>query len=85
MKNNDVNFYLIVGTDIEEVKNGLALAGETVLKFGDKVIQLSQAGVIDIMNYYNIHLLNVKVIIGIFIGAMLSFAFCAMALRAVGR
>ncbi len=75
----------LISAYIEEVKNGLALTGETVLKFGDKVIELSKAGVIDIMNYYNIHLLNVKVIIGIFVGAMLAFAFCAMTLRAVGR
>jgi len=39
----------------------------------------------DFMNYYGIHLMNPKVLIGIFIGAMLTFLFCAMTMQAVGR
>ncbi|MDR2812869.1 MAG: sodium-translocating pyrophosphatase [Puniceicoccales bacterium] len=39
----------------------------------------------DIINYFQIHLLNPKVLMGLFIGAMLSFVFCGLSINAVGR
>ncbi|MBN1898133.1 MAG: sodium-translocating pyrophosphatase [Spirochaetes bacterium] len=75
----------LIAAYIEEVKAGLKMAGQTVLKVGDKVIEITSANIIDFMNVYNVHLMNPKVIVGIFIGAMLAFAFCAMTMRAVGR
>ena len=39
----------------------------------------------EFMNAFNIHLMNPKVLIGIFIGAMLVFFFCALTMKAVGR
>ncbi|MDR1591210.1 MAG: sodium-translocating pyrophosphatase [Puniceicoccales bacterium] len=39
----------------------------------------------DIINYFQIHLLNPKVLMGLFIGAMLSFVFCGLLVNAVGR
>ncbi len=39
----------------------------------------------EFMNAFNIHLMNPKVLVGIFIGAMLVFFFCALTMKAVGR
>lgn len=39
----------------------------------------------EFMRAFNIHLMNPKVLIGIFIGAMLVFFFCALTMKAVGR
>ena len=37
------------------------------------------------MNYYEVNLINPKVLIGVFIGAMMSFLFCGLTMNAVGR
>jgi K(+)-stimulated pyrophosphate-energized sodium pump len=39
----------------------------------------------DIVARYDITLLNPKLIVGLFIGSMLAFVFCALTMRAVGR
>jgi K(+)-stimulated pyrophosphate-energized sodium pump len=39
----------------------------------------------DIIDYFQIHLLNPKVLMGLFMGAMLSFVFCGLSINAVGR
>ncbi len=56
--------------------------------FGEKVPVLrrsSQARLGDFMKYYNITLMNPRVLIGMFLGAMLAFVFCALTMKAVGR
>ncbi len=47
----------------------------------DKVVY--SLGMNEFMNAFNIHLMNPKVLIGIFIGAMLVFFFCALTMKAV--
>jgi K(+)-stimulated pyrophosphate-energized sodium pump len=37
------------------------------------------------MDFYKVNLMNPKVLIGMFIGAMLAFVFCALTMKAVGR
>ncbi len=39
----------------------------------------------DWMYYYNVTLMNPRVLIGIFLGAMAAFVFCALTMKAVGR
>ena len=39
---------------------------------------------LDFMDYYNVSLMNPTVLIGIFIGAMMSFLFCGLTMNAVG-
>jgi len=39
----------------------------------------------DWMNYYEANLMNPKVLVGVFLGAMATFVFCAMTMKAVGR
>ena len=37
------------------------------------------------MDYYNVTLMNPQVLIGLFIGAVMAFYFCALTMKAVGR
>ncbi len=74
----------LIAAYIEEIKAGLQLIGRTTFQIGDKVVNIANASILDFMNYYNVHLMNPKVLIGAFIGAMLAFAFSAFAMRAVG-
>ena len=37
------------------------------------------------MTYYNVNLMNPKVLVGVFIGAMMAFLFCGLTMNAVGR
>lgn len=47
---------------------------------------INKLGITEIMDYYyQIHLMNPKVIVGLFIGATLAFFFCALTIEAVGR
>ena len=44
-----------------------------------------EANMVHWMNYYEANLMNPKVIGGVFLGAMVTFVFCAMTMQAVGR
>jgi Na+/H+-translocating membrane pyrophosphatase len=44
-----------------------------------------QATMPDFVRLYNVTLMNPKVLVGIFMGVMLAFVFCAMTMKAVGR
>jgi inorganic pyrophosphatase/K(+)-stimulated pyrophosphate-energized sodium pump len=46
---------------------------------------LKQATLPFLMAYYDATLMNPKVLVGIFLGAMATFVFCAMTMKAVGR
>ncbi len=46
---------------------------------------MSKASFTDFMTYYDVTLMNPKVIAGAFIGAMMSFLFCGLTMSAVGR
>ncbi|MDD3586117.1 MAG: sodium-translocating pyrophosphatase [Thermoguttaceae bacterium] len=49
------------------------------------LVPVQSATMMDWMNYYSCNLLNPKVLVGIFVGAMLVFVFAAMTMMAVGR
>ena len=48
-------------------------------------VPVKEASILDFMEYYQIHLMNPSVLIGIFVGAMMSFLFCGLTMNAVGR
>jgi K(+)-stimulated pyrophosphate-energized sodium pump len=70
---------------VEQIKNNLSNLGIKTIKIKDQLINVNQASLNEIIDYYQIHLLNPKVVAGIFIGAMLSFLFCSFTLRATGK
>ena len=47
--------------------------------------QLESLGIIDLVNSYDVHLMNPKVVIGLLLGAMMAFVFCGLTMNAVGR
>ena len=71
---------------IEEVKLALTRIGvDTFIIGGTNVIQTSTASIQQFIEYYNITLVNPKVLIGLFVGSMTAFVFCALTLKSVGR
>ena len=75
----------LLASYIEEIKIALDNIGRSVLKIGDRLVEVSTATIPDIVEYYNITLMNPVVITGIFIGAMMAFLFCGLTMNAVGR
>jgi K(+)-stimulated pyrophosphate-energized sodium pump len=52
---------------------------------GERLLSVHSATLPDFTTYYDASLMNPKVLIGVFIGAMATFVFCAMTMKAVGR
>lgn len=76
----------LLASYIEEIKIGLQHIGQQTIELSNGVERLvSEASILDFMDYYQIHLMNPIVLVGIFIGAMMSFLFCGMTMNAVGR
>jgi len=75
----------LLASYIEELKIGLGHIGKTVLEIGDKTVDTVSASIMDIVNYYDITLMNPMVLVGVFIGAMMAFLFCGLTMNAVGR
>ena len=68
----------LLASYIEEIKIAMErVAGQT--------ISAADATIPDFMNYFQINLMNPRVIVGAFIGAMAAFLFCGMTMEAVGR
>jgi len=57
----------------------------TVSLTGAKLVNVHRATLPDFTRFYDASLMNPKVLVGAFLGAMAVFAFCAMTMKAVGR
>lgn len=75
----------LLASYVEEVRIGLERIGHTVLQIGETEVQVAEAGFADFMSYYDVTLMNPKVLSGVFIGAMMAFLFCGLTMNAVGR
>lgn len=77
----------LLASYIEEIKIGMLRLGQTVLEFADGrgAVEIGKAGFADFMNYYQVTLMNPKVLVGVFIGSMMAFLFCGLTMNAVGR
>lgn len=76
----------LLASYIEEVRIGLLRLGNNVLEFANgETVEVTKAGFSDFMNYYQVTLMNPKVLAGIFIGSMMAFLFCGLTINAVGR
>ena len=74
----------LLASYIEEIKIALDRTGELVNGVAGKV-EAANASILDILNNYNVSLMNPAVLAGVFIGAMMAFLFCGMTMNAVGR
>lgn len=75
----------LLASYIEEIRIGLSRLGETMIQVGEQVIPLHKATFTDFMAYYDVNLMNPKVLSGMFIGSMMAFLFCGLTMNAVGR
>ena len=76
----------LLASYVEEIRIGLQHNGISSLAMPDGgSIPVGEASMLDFMDYYNVSLMNPTVLIGIFIGAMMSFLFCGLTMNAVGR
>jgi len=55
------------------------------LESAGRIVAVKQARMADYMRHYDVTLMNPKVLVGLFIGAMSTFVFCALTMKAVGR
>jgi len=80
---------------LEEIRNGALILArksgiianpEDIKMFiTDKWVGIKDVTVSQFMDYYDVNLMNPKFLVGIFIGAMVSFVFAALTMKAVGR
>ena len=75
----------LLASYVEEVRIGLERLGQTTLDIAGREVTLHEATFADFMHYYDVTLMNPKVLAGMFIGAMMSFLFCGLTMNAVGR
>lgn len=76
----------LLASYIEEVKMALHQVGQKTLVFSDGSEKLiSESGILDYINYYDINVMNPRVLVGVFIGSMMAFLFCGLTMNAVGR
>ena len=76
----------LLASYIEEIRIGLTRLGQTVLTMPDgSQLPIQEASFTDFMTYYDVTLMNPKVLSGMFIGSMMAFLFCGLTMNAVGR
>jgi len=75
----------LLASYIEELKIGLIRIGETTMQVAGVTVNTAEATLLDFMVHYGVHLMNPKVLMGIFLGSMMAFMFCGLTMTAVGR
>lgn len=76
----------LLASYIEELKIGMLRIGQTVMDLGHGIIvDVQTAEFTDFMKYFDVNLMNPKVLVGMFIGSMMAFIFCGLTMNAVGR
>ena len=78
----------LLASDVEEIKIAMVRAVEEGQSFVDaagNVFNPATANMLDYMNYFQVNLMNPKVLVGAFIGGMAAFLFCGLTMGAVGR
>lgn len=76
----------LLASYVEEIRIGLTRLGQTVLELPNGVtVDVHTASFTDYMLYYDVTLMNPKVLSGMFLGSMMAFLFCGLTMNAVGR
>ena len=75
----------LLASYIEEIKIAMERAGIMMENVKGATINAAQATIPDFMHYFQVNLMNPKVLVGAFIGAMAAFLFCGLTMEAVGR
>ncbi len=75
----------LLASYIEEVKIAMERAGTALTNLKGEIISAADATIPDFMNFFQVNLMNPRVLVGAFIGAMAAFLFCGLTMEAVGR
>ena len=76
----------LLASYIEEAKIGLLHLGQETIELSNGTVQaVTDANILDFVDYFHISVMNPNVLIGVFIGAMMAFLFCGLTMNAVGR
>jgi K(+)-stimulated pyrophosphate-energized sodium pump len=76
----------LLASYVEEIKVGMARIPAKAEAFTATTgLDIHKAGIHDIMSYFNIDLMNPRVLVGAFLGSMAAFLFCGLSMTAVGR
>ncbi len=71
----------LLASYIEEIKIAVGRVADATING----VSAASASISDVLEYYNVSLMNPSVLAGVFIGAMMSFLFCGLTMNAVGR
>jgi K(+)-stimulated pyrophosphate-energized sodium pump len=76
----------LLASYVEEIKVALLRIGQTTIQLANgTIIETAKSSLFDFMAYFNVTLMNPIVLVGIFIGSMMTFVFCGLTMTAVGR
>ena len=78
----------LLASYVEEIKIAMIRAveqGETFIDAAGNAFNPATANMLDYMDYFQVTLMNPKVLVGAFIGGMAAFLFCGLTMGAVGR
>lgn len=75
----------LLASYVEELRIGLGRLDVSELIVAGNSVLLRDATFFDFMHYYDVTLMNPKVLSGMFIGSMMAFLFCGLTMNAVGR
>ena len=75
----------LLASYIEEVKIAMHRSGDMIVNLTGDKIDAMKATIPDFMNFFQVNLMNPRVLVGAFIGAMAAFLFCGLTMEAVGR
>ena len=78
----------LLASYIEEIKIAMVRAFEGGKQYVDaagNIFDPTNASTIDFINFFQVNLINPRVLVGAFLGAMAAFLFCGLTMGAVGR
>ncbi len=78
----------LLASYVEEIKIAMQRAaneGQSFIDSAGKLFDPSTANMTDFMEFFQVNLMNPKVLVGAFIGGMAAFLFCGLTMGAVGR
>ena len=75
----------LLASYIEEIKIGFGHLAAKGGEMAGEFARLAHGSITDIVEHYDITLMNPMVLVGIFIGSMMAFLFCGLTMNAVGR
>jgi len=76
----------LLASYVEEIKIAMARIPEKAAEFEAAMgVNVHYASIQQVIDYFNVNLMNPKVLVGAFIGSMAAFMFCGLTMNAVGR